>query len=212
MIDCLEYSDLLAKLEARSSFLRQEIVQLKRKQQLADAEFSILNRVHVVLGEMETALRGKFTSYIEDNVSYGLSLVFDGPYKFQIHYKTRASAPVVEFSLKSGEIETGIYEAEGGGIINVVSFLLRIILMVYSKPPLRRICFLDETFSMVSRKFRPNVAVLLKELSDKLGIVFVFISHQDVFQDVADRIYRVEKNGSTSTITMIRESRSEVTA
>jgi DNA repair exonuclease SbcCD ATPase subunit len=65
----------------------------------------------------------------------------------------------------------------GGGIIDVLSFGLRVACLVLSQPTYRRILILDEPFKFVSVEYRANIAALIKKLSDDLDIQFIIVTH-----------------------------------
>jgi len=210
MTDLEKFKKYLTLAENKRTLYKRESQQNKDKIEKLKDSLTELDKVQVILNHMEQSLRGNFITYIEELVSYGISIVFDENMKFIIEYSRRANMPVVNFYIEDSQGTTDIYGAKGGGLVNIVAFLLRVILLVHCKPSLQRIMFLDESFSMVSRKFLPNVAQLLRELSDKLQIQFVLITHEDTFKDVADKIYEVEKKNGISHVLLTKNKRNEV--
>lgn len=205
-----QFEESLKLLEHKKALIAKESISNRSKYQAVQEELELLQKVRVAMESIESSIRGSFTKQISDLISYGLSLVFEKSLEFKITYSTRANAPVVDFSLKHEHGETDILSGEGGGYVNVISFLLRLILLVYSRPVLRKVIFLDESFSMVSANYLPNVANLLKELSAKLNISFVFISHESSFLDIADHIYHVENKDDVSQLVLRRNKKNFV--
>ncbi len=56
---------------------------------------------------------------------------------------------------------------------------------------------LDETFAAVGEEYIANTARLISELSKKIGLDVLLVTHQKEFQHNADHVYRVKesKNG-----------------
>ena len=210
MIDVVAFGKELTLLENKRSLLRQELAGNKLQLEEQRIEQSLLAKTHAALESIEEALRGGFIAYIEELVSYGISLVFSKKREFKIYYRTRASVPVVDFKIVSDYGESDIYEAQGGGVVNVVSFLLRLILLVHSNPPLARIMFLDESFRHVSPEYVPAVAQLMKELCARMEMSFVMISHQPAFLDYADRIYELDQRDGVTQISLTKKHKHEV--
>jgi hypothetical protein len=76
----------------------------------------------------------------------------------------------------------------GGGVQNVVAFLLRVILVKRFK--LAKFLVLDEQFSNVSPEYQPKVSQMLRELAD-LGFTIFAVSHQPMITEAADTVYRL---------------------
>jgi ABC-type Mn2+/Zn2+ transport system ATPase subunit len=79
----------------------------------------------------------------------------------------------------------------GGGVVDVISFALRICALVLTKPSRRRLLVLDEPFKFVSAEYREGIADLLKRLSQDLQIQFVLVTHFTNLQ--LGKVIRIKK-------------------
>lgn len=65
----------------------------------------------------------------------------------------------------------------GGGLVDVVTFGLRVACLVLTRPRPAKILILDEPFRFLSREYRGPVARLMEQLSSELGIQVIMVTH-----------------------------------
>ena len=94
------------------------------------------------------------------------------------------------------KIRTDIKD-NGFGIKTIVGFILQIYFILYQE--LSPILFADEAFSALSDQYIPYLRSLLTSLSERYGFIFVLISHDPRFIDIADKTYEV-KNGEVRLV------------
>lgn len=126
---------------------------------------------------------------IEGIVSDGLKRVFgNDELGLYIEKKETARGNSYRLLVRKGKTVGNPMDSFGGGVQNVVAFLLRIILIKRFK--LVPFIALDEQFSNVSAEYQPKVSEMLKVLS-QMGFTIFAISHQPTITAAADRIYEV---------------------
>lgn len=126
---------------------------------------------------------------IEGIVSDGLRRVFgNGELGLYIEKRETARGNTYRLLVRKGDTVGNPMDSFGGGVQNVVAFLLRVILIKRFK--LAPFIALDEQFSNVSAEYQPRVSETLKALS-KMGFTIFAISHQPTITAAADRIYEV---------------------
>jgi DNA repair exonuclease SbcCD ATPase subunit len=126
---------------------------------------------------------------IEGIVSDGLRRVFgNDQIGLFIEKKETARGNSYRLLVRKGETIGNPMESFGGGVQNVVAFLLRVILIKRFK--LAQFIALDEQFSNVSSEYQPKISEMLKVLS-KMGFTIFAISHQPTITSAADIIYDV---------------------
>lgn len=91
-------------------------------------------------------------------------------------------------------------DGTGGSAAQVIGIALRIYFLLKTKQP--RFLFLDEPFDGIDVVNVEAVAAWLKRICESLSIQLVIISHlgQGIFEQVADSILTVERNGNESVI------------
>jgi len=126
---------------------------------------------------------------IESLVTDGLQRVFGKPdLGLVIEKRETARGNTYRLLVQKGETIGNPMDSFGGGVQNVVGFLLRIILIKRFK--LAPFIALDEQFSNVSADYQPQVSRMLKTLAG-LGFTIFAISHQPTITSAADIIYEV---------------------
>lgn len=137
---------------------------------------------------------------IERLVSHGLTSVFDEPMQFKVTTRLLRGASSVEFTLVSNEVERPVLGSHGGGVAQVVGFVLRVVVTMLNRQ-LRPVLFLDEPFSQVSAEYRPRLAAFVRELVDSTPLQIVMVTHDTDLPEVADVRYRFSSvNGTTRVV------------
>jgi hypothetical protein len=128
---------------------------------------------------------------IEGIVSDGLRRVFDDPgLSLVVEKKSHAAGNKYRLLLKSGDGEPyDPMNSNGGGVVNVIAFLLR--LMLIKRFKLAKLIVLDEQFNGVSADRLPAVSALLRTLTDSHGYTILAVTHQPILADAANAVYQV---------------------
>lgn len=134
--------------------------------------------------------------HISDITSLALEAVFDNPYQLKVEFVQRRNKTECDLKFVRDEMEIDPIEASGVGAIDVASFALRIASWSMMQPRSRSTIILDEPFKHLSLNLRNRASSMIKEISDKLGIQFIIVSHDPELADFADKIFEVSiKNG-----------------
>lgn len=143
------------------------------KQQLRDLEKS-LEIVKTVASQVQNEVHLKLSGLVQKC----LDAVFKNPYKFSIQFKGKRNNSEAKIVLKKNGIEMD-YKSIGGGVIDVISFALRISCIMMTHPKPRRILILDEPFKFLSNKnsYRAKIKNLLLTLTQELDFQIIMITH-----------------------------------
>lgn len=195
-------SDALADTIMEAKGVRSEVErQLTDSQEalsISGSDVDILEQVTTLLQGLEEAWQRKFQEAVAEVISRGLSIVFEEPIKLVLVPKVRADVTTVDLRIIQGEgkdaLETGVMGAKGGTLIAILNVLLRALLILSARPPLRRILLLDEPFGLADDSYTPVFGELLRELVDKLGFQIIVNSHEQALVDAADCAYEVYRD------------------
>jgi DNA repair ATPase RecN len=131
---------------------------------------------------------------IESTVSKGLQMVFADPtMAFKVNKKDGARGTSYFIEVQQGDHSGPILETFGGGVANVVSFLLRVIMIKRFKLP--KFLSIDEQFNNISAAILPRVSKAVKVLVNEGGYTVLAVTHQPILAAAADRVYHVESPG-----------------
>lgn len=186
-----------AKLQVKSLLESQGIRHLAEIARLQEQE-DFLRKIEVVLQQVSAVVANDYIQSIQDLVTGGLNAVFDDMnLEFKVGVKPFRGLTGVWFTLLKDGIETPILEGTGGGVISVVSVLLRVVTIMMLG--MERVLILDERLVHVSAQYVEGVSELLKKLCADLNFRILLVTHQREFVAHADHHYTVKptKNGTT---------------
>ena len=127
---------------------------------------------------------------MESIVTAGLRQVFDDPkLGFVVEKRETARGASYRLLVRHGETMGNPMVSFGGGVQNVIAFLLRIILVKRFK--LAKFLCLDESFNNVYSRYLPRVSTLLQTLCSDYGFTILAITHQPRLAQAASLIYEV---------------------
>ncbi len=137
--------------------------------------------------EIAEALQNQAHAQISSIVSRCLETVFgEEAYSFLINFKqARGKTECELLLLRKGvppECAIDAIDASGGGVVDVVSFALRLACLVLTRPKKRQLLVLDEPFKHLSNEYRPAVRDLLVTLAKELNIQMIIVTHDPVLQ------------------------------
>lgn len=149
-----------------------------------NSERELIERSLLALKQVRPLLSGSSIRECEDLANSAIKSIFGFDYK--VEYDLEGN----RFVLNKGEYSTDLSEAEGGGIITVISFVFLVYLIV--KLNKRRVIFLDEAFTQVSDSYFGAFIGFVNSLCDDLGFDLLLVSHdQRITADDVRHVYQI---------------------
>lgn len=194
-------------LLTRSEKLTTEIVGLRARKQAVDDQLGVarktmadletkkahLVKTSAVLDKLTQEVAAKGVGRVEHVVTQGLQVVFGPRVSCVLEKKEGAKGTSYKVKLKvqtaDGDVVGDPMGSFGGGPVNVMAFLLRVLMLHRFK--LARMLVLDETFNNVSREYLGAVSALLKTLTEDHGYTIFAVTHQPELAARADLAYQV---------------------
>lgn len=139
--------------------------------------------------------------HISDITSLALEGVFANPYKLVTEFVDRRGK--MECDLIFERNDNQIKPKDGGfGSMDIASLALRVACWSMKAPRTRNFILLDEPFRNLSADNHEAASQMLKELSDKLNLQLIIISHIPALATYADRTFKVSmrKSGKSKVI------------
>lgn len=146
--------------------------------------------------EEQEALRRR----VEGLVGRGLSVIFGEGYGFEVEVGQMRGQAAMKFWVTTPSGKRDPLESHGGGVVNVVAFVLRVVVTALT-PGLSRVLVLDEPFAQLSQEYLEPMGGFLRELVEATGIQLIVVSHEPEIAAIADKAFRFTKVGSVSQIT-----------
>jgi DNA repair exonuclease SbcCD ATPase subunit len=144
--------------------------------------------------------------HIEDIVSMALDAVFDNPYKFAVEFVQRRNKTECDLYFVRDGNKVDPLTASGVGAVDVAAFALRIASWSMQTPHSRNTIILDEPFRFLSKNYQEQASLMLNEISQKLGIQMIIISHEEALTENVDAIFQVSiKKGISDVKRILRK-------
>ena len=140
---------------------------------------------------------------ISELVSLGLSAIFDNPYELVLNYEIKRGKTEADLLFKRGENVVKPMLASGGGAVDVAAFGLRVAIWSLKSPRTRNTIVLDEPFRFLSKQHQVKAGQLLSEISSKLGIQIIMVTHNQEFISAADKVFNVKKENGISKVEVL---------
>lgn len=145
----------------------------------------------------------KLSFHISDITSLALSAVFLDPYELKAEFIQRRNKTECNISFTRDGNEMDPLSASGGGAVDVAAFALRIASWSMNFPRTRNTIILDEPLRFLSGDNQERASSMIKEISQRLGIQFIIVTHESILASYADRIF---ESSIRKGITKIKES------
>jgi len=129
-----------------------------------------------------------------------LKSIYGDEYKLVLSFEVKRGKSEAGISVFKGDMELSLDEETGGGIVDVAALAMRFALWSLMEPRTSPVFVLDEPARFVSKDKLPLMGDILKELSKKLGVQIIMVSHEDELIGIADLAYKVSIENNISIV------------
>jgi len=201
----LEYEDFLYEKKAEKRITTERIQELELNHKVLKSRLEDLNEAVSVINIVGVMANDDSKNIIEGIVTEALQLVYDESFSFIIDTRIQRGQPESYLSVKIGENEYSLRDEElGGGVIDVVSFTLKVTMWAISDPQVDNTLVLDEPLRNLDSERLTKMGMIIKKLSDSLGIQFLIVTHEPQLAEAANKVMIVRKINGTSMIIKMR--------
>lgn len=139
--------------------------------------------------------------HISDITSLAMDAVFREPYKLVAEFVQRRNKTECDLYFERNGNRVDPLSASGGGAVDVAAFALRVASWSMQTPKSRNVIIMDEPMRFVSHHYQEKASMMIKEVSKKLGIQFIIITHEPVLAAHADRTFEIKlRKGVTEIV------------
>jgi DNA repair exonuclease SbcCD ATPase subunit len=153
-----------------------------------------------IIRKVGAETQSQLTFHIKDIVSLALDSVFDSPYTFGIDFVQRRSKTECDLYFERDGNRIDPLTASGVGAVDIASFALRIASWSMARPRTRNVIILDEPFRFLSENYQEQASLMLREISQRLEIQFLVITHNITLTTSADRVFEVSIKKGVSQV------------
>jgi len=191
---------------------RSEIRHLQEKIDTKSAEVEELKQLvedlldaQEVMNITGTVAQEEFEGYIEGMVTEALQMVFGPEYSFEIQTEIVRNQPETRFFVVEDGIRLPTKEdSVGGGMLDLVSMVLRVVVWSIHEHRTRPVMLLDEPGKNLDRNKIDQFVEMIKKFHELLGIQFIIVTHDNKIIEMADRAFKVTRSEGTATVKMVK--------
>jgi DNA repair exonuclease SbcCD ATPase subunit len=129
-----------------------------------------------------------------------MEAVFDNPYELKVDFVQRRNKTECDLLFVRDGQTLDPLSASGGGTVDVAAFALRIASWSMARPRSRNVIILDEPLRFLSADCQERASKMIKEISDKLGIQFLIVTHESILANYADKTFEVSIRKGVSQV------------
>lgn len=188
------------KLSGEKEQIENRIKELDKDLKNLNSSLEAIEQAQIIIQDVALQLQNSIKYHIEDIVNLALNYVFPNEYEFVLDFFIRRNQTECEFWLKKGDVLFNPLLSNGGGVVDILSFALRIALWSLKVGEKNNTIILDEPFRFVSSDLQAAAGEILQELSEKLDLQFIIVTHETQIIEIADKLYKVEKNKGISSV------------
>jgi len=188
-----QFSELTRKLgEAQGEY--KHILDEKNKLEMnlckLDHDKEVYSKAVELLAVVQKVSQAKIKEGFEGIITHALQYVFENESSFELEFGRRGNLQELDFNLKKPGFEEAydILDTESGGVIDIVSISLRLVLMEINTPKINGFLLIDEPFTGVSKDedYLPRARDFVQEIQQKLKRQIIIISHEAIFTESSD--------------------------
>lgn len=198
MRDVAFFQSKLDRLKGRKEQIRLSKKSVENTLQEIESEQKDLEEAQAIVQTVAQATQTELEYHVSELVSLALEAVFPEPYKMALDFELRRGKTEADITLVDpNDPETRIdpMTSTGGGVVDVASFGLRVTCWSLKTERTRPTLVLDEPFRFLSSDLQQKASVMLKELSHRLGIQFIIVTHEkELIEGKVDRLFEIRQN------------------
>jgi len=183
----------------RQLTIESEIEQATARIRDCKREFRRHEQAREVVKEVGLKTQNQLSFHIGDIASLALEAVFEEPYELKVEFVERRNKTECDiYFLRDGE-RVNPTDASGGGAMDVAAFALRVASWSMTTPRSRNTLILDEPMRFLDKDRQYQASKMIKEISDRLGVQFIIITHEATLTEAADKVFQVQiRNGKSN--------------
>ena len=189
----LDYRKELERKKGRREQLQQDLEQVENQVKVLGKHSLYCEEAQVIIQDVAQQTQAQLEYHISELVTLAMSAVFEDPYELKVEFVLRRNRTECDIWFKRGENFINPMMASGGGAVDVAAFALRVALWSLARPKTNNILILDEPMRFLSKTLQPQASAVIKEISERLGIQIIYVTHSEDLVEAADKVITVKQ-------------------
>lgn len=195
-----ELRQTLERLRGKQQTLEQQLLQTQTKIKNDKRSLRKHERAREIVREVGLKTQQELQYHISDITSLALDAVFEDPYTLEAEFVERRGKTECDLWFVRNNKRIDPIDASGGGAVDIAAFALRVASWSMQTPHSRPTIILDEPLKNLSIEYQKKGSQMLKEVSEKLGIQFIIITHESVLAEYADKQFNTKLIKKVTTV------------
>jgi len=184
--------------------LRKSVKNLEKSIDSKEKDKNVYIEVRDLFASVGKATQDMLIQYFENLGTSLLKTIYGDEYRFSLVFEIKRNKSECSPKIMKGDIQVDLKDEVGVGVVDILSYAMRLAIWSLQKPRTDPIFLLDEPFKYVSKDKMPLVGEALRELTENLGAQTIMISHDEELIDIGDSAYKVEINNNVSEVKRVR--------
>ena len=189
----------LASAQGQQKSIMSRLKDLRHNKQRLEAERDDLTETASLIQQVALETQRELEFHISSVTTLALSAVFPDPYELQVHFLPKRGKSEASLVFHRDGVEIDPMSAAGGGTVDLAAFSLRVSMLTLRKG-IRRVIVLDEPFRFLSKDLHPRAGKVIADISHRMGIQFLIVTHEAAIAESADRMFSVTMKDGKSCV------------
>ena len=161
------------------------------------------NTAHALVQAVAQQTQQALEYRLGELVTLALCAVFGEGWKFRVKFELRRGRTEADLVFEDADgHQIDPISADGGGAVDVATLALRVSLWSLRRPRSRATLVFDEPFLHLSKDRWARMITVLREISARLELQLLIVTHEDAMREAADRTFVVKpgRNGAEVSV------------
>jgi len=190
-----QYKERLSQSQGKRSFIRSELDKTNKDIEAKQKRLHALERAQAFLQKVAQDTQEQLRFHIKDIVQLCIDTVWPGEVEFDMVFEIKRGKTEARLLFLIDGEEVDPIEADGGGLVHLAAFALRI--AAWTLGTTRNTIILDEPLGALQPlELQVQGFKIIKELSDKLGLQFIIVKNSvnsGDLEEIADKVFEVKR-------------------
>lgn len=195
-----ELRSILDQRKGKRQQIEQNIERIKTELKTQRHSLRRHEQAREIIREVGLKTQEQLQFHISDITSLAMEAVFPDPYTLKVEFVQRRNKTECDLLFERNGNICDPLEASGGGAVDIAAFALRIASWSMQLPHTRNTIILDEPLKWVSAEYQEAASQMIKEISKRLNLQFIIVTHNPILTSYADKVFQVSIKDGISQV------------
>lgn len=189
----LDYRKELERKKGRREQLHTDLEHTEVQIKALNKHSIYCEEAQLIIQDVAQQTQAQLEYHVSELVTLAMSAVFEDPYELKVEFVQRRNRTECDLWFKRDDNFVNPMLASGGGAVDVAAFALRVALWSLARPKTNNILILDEPMRFLSKTYQPQASTVIKEISERLGLQIIYVTHSEELVEAADKVITVRQ-------------------